>query len=134
MVVYADAFGETRTPARGGYQGRGTGFKWAMVFVTRRSRTTAVKLMRKEGDFLSVLQEYLAEYKARHAYYPDVLFMDNAQVNKSKQVKLFCAEKGIGASVVTRPMGEVNEVLAELESAKHAKRFVLTREDPVGAS
>ena len=57
VVVYADAFGETRTPARGGYQGRGTGFKWAMVFVTRRSRTTAVKLMRKEGDFLSVLQE-----------------------------------------------------------------------------
>ena len=70
VVVYADAFGETRTPTRGGYQGRGSGFKWAMVFVTRRSRTTAVKLMRKEGDFLSVLKEYLAEYKARHGYYP----------------------------------------------------------------
>lgn len=40
----------------------------------------------------------------------------------------FCAEKGIGASVVLRPMDEVNACLAELESAKHAKRFVLTRD------
>ena len=45
VVVYADAFGETKTPTRGGYQGRGTGFKWAMIFFTRRSRTSAVKLM-----------------------------------------------------------------------------------------
>ena len=40
----------------------------------------------------------------------------------------FCAEKGIGASVVLRPMDEVNACLAELERAKHAKRFVLTRD------
>ena len=45
------------------------------------------------------------------------------------QMLEFCAEKGIGASVVTRPMSQVNECLAELESAKHAKRFVLTRDD-----
>ena len=42
----------------------------------------------------------------------------------------FCAEKGIGASVVTRPMAEINQCLAELETNKHAARFVLTNEPP----
>ena len=43
----------------------------------------------------------------------------------------FCAEKGIGATVVERPMEEVNACLHELETAKHAKRFVLTNPLPV---
>jgi len=38
----------------------------------------------------------------------------------------FCAEHDIGANVITRPMTEVNECLAELETLKHAARFVLT--------
>ena len=43
------------------------------------------------------------------------------------QMLEFCAKHSIGATVVTRPMSQVNECLAELESAKHAKRFVLTQ-------
>ena len=39
----------------------------------------------------------------------------------------FCARKNIGATVVTRPMAEINEALADLESSKGAHRFVLTR-------
>jgi len=46
-----------------------------------------------------------------------------------EQMLDFCAENGIGASVLTRPMSQVNECLVELESAKHAKRFVLTNDD-----
>jgi len=49
------------------------------------------------------------------------------------QMLEFCAKHDIGASVVTRPMSEVNECLAELESAKHAKRFVLTQTVPAPA-
>ena len=43
-----------------------------------------------------------------------------------EQMLAFCAEKGIGANVVTRPMSEVNKCLEELETLKHAARFVLT--------
>ena len=47
-----------------------------------------------------------------------------------EQMLAFCADKGIGASVVTRPMAEINQCLAELETNKHAARFVLTNEPP----
>lgn len=47
-----------------------------------------------------------------------------------EQMLAFCAEHDIGANVVTRPMSEVNECLGELETLKHAARFVLTNEIP----
>ena len=45
-----------------------------------------------------------------------------------EQMLAFCAEKGIGANVITRPMSEVNEALADLETGKHAARMVLTND------
>ena len=42
----------------------------------------------------------------------------------------FCAEHGIGASVETRPMSEVNQALHDLETMKGAKRYVLVQEPP----
>jgi thioester reductase-like protein len=47
-----------------------------------------------------------------------------------EQMLAFCAEHGIGADVVTRPMSEVNQCLADLESGQHAVRFVLTNTTP----
>ena len=50
------------------------------------------------------------------------------------QMLEFCAERGIGATVKTRPMEEVNACLADLETKKEAVRYVLTQPLPAGAA
>ena len=95
VVVYMDAFGPTRTAARGGHHGRSKNIHYAMIFVTRRSRTSFAYPMAAIGQTKQIVETFLLDYLAEYGHYPTALFADQASVNKSKDVKAYCNSKGV---------------------------------------
>ena len=77
VTVMFDCFGKTRTPTVRGEH-------YFVLFLIHRSRMTYVRLLQRERDLPSALDDFLIDYHKQFHQLPSTVFCDNASVHISK--------------------------------------------------
>ena len=100
-ICFTDTFGPTKTAAIGGYH-------YAQLFVTRRSRTSGVVLMKRAADAPSAVAKFFETSGMKYRMIPTAMYMDNAPENIGPDMRAVLSDAGCRAEYCAPHGGDNN--------------------------
>ena len=100
-ICFTDTFGPTKTAAIGGYH-------HAQLFVTRRSRTSGVVLMKRAADAPNAVAKFFETSGMKYRSIPTVMYMDNASENIGPAMRTVLSDAGCRAEYCAPHGGDNN--------------------------
>ena len=101
------------------------GYRYYCLFASRRSRTTRVYLMRKEGEIPRVLDQFLHDYFADHHELPTTVFCDNAAVNIGDRSRRVLQKRGVRLRTTIPHQSEQNPAERYIRTVTTVARRIL---------